>query len=201
MLQERRKKLLEELNYYSDLMKPINFVKIKEKKSKEYEILNEIKFDIDSKAETYRILILLQKSFLKIFNEKIKKAVTKKEIIQHIYLFRYYKLIYMDKNRQVKDIEDLEKEITNTEKHLITKACKLKTVNILYQDIEKNYNLVSKILSYNIIDLEDINIRFKKHDKNIILTIYDDETIEDTIILDANEELNVKFNKKIRLFN
>ena len=201
VLQERRKKLLEELDYYSDLMKPMNFVKKKEKISKEYEILNEIKFDIDFKEESYRILILLQKSFLKMFNEKIKKVATKKEIIQLIYLFRYYKLIYVDKDRQVKDIEDLEKEIMNIEKNLITKACKLKTINILYQNIEKNYNLISKILNCNIIDLEDINLQLKKHDKNIILTIYDDETIEDTIIFDTNEELNMKLNKKIRLFN
>jgi len=182
-------------------MKPMNFVKKKEKISKEYEMLNEIKFDIEFKEESYRILILLQKSFLKMFNEKIKKAATKKEIIQLIYLLRYYKLIYIDENKQVKDIEDLVEEITNIEKHLITKACKLKTINILYQDIEKNYNLISKILNCNIIVLEDINLELKKHDKNIILTIYDDETIEDTIIFDSKEELNVKFNKKIRLFN
>ena len=74
-------------------------------------------------------------------------------------------------------------------------------MNILCQNIEKNYELASKILSYNIIELEDVSLEFKKHDKNIILTIYDDGTIEDSIIYDGNEELNVKFNKKMKLFN
>ena len=74
-------------------------------------------------------------------------------------------------------------------------------MNILYTNIEENYKVVSRILNYNIIDLEDVNLEFKKHDKNIVLTIYDDETIEDTIIYDAKEDLNVKFNKKIKLFN
>ena len=201
VLHKRRDELLKELEYYTDLMKPTNFVNRKEKISKEYEILNRIEFDIDLKEETNGLLIDLQRSFLEIFNEKIKKIESKKEILQNIYLFRYYKLIYIDENKQVKDIKNLEEEIKKTEKHLITKACKLKAMNILYSDIEKNYNLASEILSYNIIELEDVNLEFKKHDKNIVLTIYDDETIEDTIIYDISEELNVKFNKKVKLFN
>ena len=60
---------------------------------------------------------------------------------------------------------------------------------------------MEEVFNTNMIDLEDINLELKKHDKNIVLTIYDDETIEDTIILNANEELKMKFNKKIKLFN
>jgi len=199
-LQNRRKKLLKELDYFSDLMKPMNFVKKKEKISKEYEILNEIDFE-DLEKETFRLLIVLQKRFLELINEKTKNIQSKKEMLQFIYLFRYYKLIYINENNQIKDIEELVEEIRKTEKHLITKACKLKTINILCQDIEENYKLISKILSYNIIELEDINLELKKHDKNISLKIYDDEIIEDTIICDANEKLNVKFNRKIKLFS
>ena len=200
VLQKRRSKLLKELDYLSELMKPMNFVKKKEKISKEYEILNGIKFDIDYE-EIQILLIVLQKEFLKLFNEKIKNIQSRKEMLQSIYLFRYYKLIYINENNQIKDVEELKEEIRKTEKHLITKACKLKTLNIVSQNIEENYKLVSTILSYNIVELEDVNLEFKKHDKNIILTIYDDESVEDTIICDGSEELNVKFNKKMKLFN
>lgn len=201
VIQTRRKELLKELDQLSELMKPMNFVKKKEKIAKEYELLNEINFDITYAEEIQRLLIDLQKEFLELINERIENIQSKKEILQLIYLFRYYKLIYINENNQIKDIQELSEDIRKTEKHLITKACKLKTMNILCQNIEENYKLVSKILSYNIIELDDVNLEFKKHDKNIILTIYDEETIEDTVIYDANEELNVKFNKKIRLFN
>lgn len=201
VLQKRRNELLKELDYYSNLMKPMNFVKKKEKISKEYGILNGINFDTNNDDYIESLLIDLQKEFLKLFNERIKNIQSKKEIYQFIYLFRYYKLIYINKNNQIKDIEELKEEIRKTEKHLITKACKLKTLNILSQNIEENYKLVSTILSYNIIELEDVNLEFKKHEKNVILTIYDDETIEDTIICDANQELSVKFNKKVKLFS
>lgn len=201
MLQNKRIELLKQLDEYSELMKPMNFVKKKTEISKKYEILNEINFDVEFDEEIHRLLITLQKNFLELLNQKFNNIQSKKEIVEYIYLFRYYKLIYINDKKQIKDIEELLEEIRKTEKHLITKACKLKAINILCQDIEKNYELTSKILSYNIIELEDVSLEFKKHDKNIVLTIYDDETIEDSIIYDGNEELNVKFNKKIKLFN
>ena len=139
--------------------------------------------------------------FLKLINEKFKNIQSKKEILEYIFSFRYYKLIYISNDKQIKDVEELLKEIKRTEKHLITKACKLKAINILCQDIEKNYELVSEILSYNIIDLEDVSLEFKKHEKNIVLTIYDDDTLEDSITYKGNEELNVKFNKRIKLLS
>lgn len=201
ILQEKRENLLKQLDEYSSLMKPLNFVKRKTSILKRYELLNEINFDANINEEECRLLISLQKNFLKLLNKKIKNIQSKKEILEYIYLFRYYKLIYIYNNKQIKDLEELKEEIIKTEKHLITKACKLKAMNILCQDIEKNYELVSKILSYNIIELEDVSLEFKKPDKNIVLTIYDDDTIEDSIIYDGNEELNVKFNKKMKLFN
>lgn len=201
ILQEKRENLLKQLDEYSNLMKPMNFVKKKTEISKKYELLNEINFDINPDEETYRLAVTLQNKFMKLLSEKFKNIESKKEIIEYIYLFRYYKLIYINNEKQIKDIEELQEEIRKTEKHLITKSCKLKAMNILCQDIEKNYELVSKILSYNIIELEDVSLEFKKHDKNIVLTIYDDDTIEDSIIYDGSEELNVKFNKKMKLFN
>ena len=200
VLQVRRSELLKELENLSTLMKPMNFVKTKEIISKEYEILNEINFN-KNKQEEQRILINLQKEFLKLINKKIENVQSKKEIMQFIYLLRYYKLIYTSEKKQIKDMKELAEAISKTEKNIITKACKLKALNALCQDIEENFKIVAKVLSYNIIELEDVNLEFKKHDKNIILTIYDDETIEDTIIYDMNKELNVKFNKKIKLFN
>jgi len=201
VLQKRREEMLKELDNYSFIMKPMNFVKKKEKISKEYEILKDINFNMNFKEQAYELAIVLQKKFLKLLNEKIKNIQSKKEILEYIFLFRYYKLIYINEEKQIKDVQELQKEIRITEKHLITKACKLKAINILCQDIEENFKLVSRILNYNIIEIEDVNLHFKKHDKNIVLTIYDEDTIEDTIIYDGKEELNVKFNKKIKLFN
>lgn len=201
VLQENRKNLLKQLDDYSELMKPMNFVKKKTQILNKYEILEDINEDIDYNSEIYKSLIELQKNFIELFDCRINSVQFKKEIIEYIYLFRYYKLIYVNSEKQIKDVEEISNEIKKAEKNLITKACKLKALNILCQDIEKNYEFISKILSYNIIDLEDINLQFKKNDKTVVLNIYDDNILEDSIIYDINEELNVKFNKKIKLFN
>lgn len=200
ILQKQRNELLKELDNLSKLMKPMNFIKKKEKISKEYEILNGIILET-RKVQVSTLIKNLQKEFLKLFNEKISGIQTKKDILHYIYLFRYYKLIYVNESEQIKDLKEIDEEIRMSEKHLITKACKLKAMNILSTNIEENYKLVSKILDYNIIELEDVNLEFRKQDKNIIIEIFDDEVIEDTIICDLSKELNVKFNKKIKLFS
>ncbi len=74
-------------------------------------------------------------------------------------------------------------------------------MNILCTNIEINYELISKILSYNIIDLDDIALEFKKDEKNILIDVYEENNVEDTINYDSSEEINIKFNKKIKLLS
>ena len=69
------------------------------------------------------------------------------------------------------DINEISEQIEETEKHLITKACKLKAINILSKDIQKNYQMISNILSYNIIDLEDVSIEFNEETKEVSIKI------------------------------
>lgn len=201
ILQEKRESLLEKLEEYSNIMKPANFVKVKLELSKNVEILSKVELEMDYNKEINSLIIELQGNVLKAFAEKIKKIETKKEILQCVYWMRYYKLLYLNGKEQIKDISKLSSELSKTEKFLITKACKLKAINILCPDIERNYEIVSQILSYNIIDLDTVSLEFKKENNSIVLIIYDDNVVEDTVIYGEDEEINVKFNKKIRLFN
>lgn len=200
ILQNKRKELLKQLKHYGLLMKPINYVKTKSELKKKLDILSEIKFDGNLKGQSTKLLIELQQVFLKFTDEKIKKIELKKDILNYIYLFRYYKLLKINRQEQVKDIEELKEALIDTEKYLITRGCNLKAINILCHNIEKNYEIISKILSSNIIDLEEVYIEFKKEDKKIILDVYDDNIIDNSIEYEGKEELNVKFNKKVKLF-
>lgn len=201
ILQEKRESLLEKLEEYSCLMKPASYVEAKQELDKNVEILSKVDLEIDYNKEITSLVIKLEENVLKAFAEKIKKIETKKEILQCVYWMRYYKLLYINSKEQIKDISKLSSELSKTEKFLITKACKLKAINILCPDIERNYEIVSQILSYNIIDLDTVSLEFKKENNSIVLIIYDDNVVEDTVIYGEDEEINVKFNKKIRLFN
>ena len=201
LLTNKRKKLLEQLKEYSTLMKPLNYVKIKSELKRKIEILDNIDFNIDIEEQINSLTIELQKNFLIAINEKIKKLETKKEIINYIYLFRYYKLLKIDAEKQIENIEDLKEQLIKTEKYLITRGCNLKAINIICHNIEENYQIISKVLSSNIIDLEDIYLEFKRQENKILLNIYDDSIIDNAIEYDSKADLNVKFNKKIKLFN
>ena len=201
ILQEKRETLLEKLEEYSCIMKPASYVEAKAQLDKNTEILSKVNLEVDYIKEINSLTIKLQENVLKAFIEKIKKIETKKEILQYVYWMRYYKLLYINDKEQIKDISKLSSELSKTEKFLITKACKLKAINILCPDIERNYEIVSQILSYNIIDLDTVSLEFKKENNSIVLIVYDDSVVEDTVIYGEDEEINVKFNKKIRLFN
>lgn len=201
VLQTKRKKLLEQLKQYGLLMKPMNYVKTKSEIKKQVLALTSINIKCNTREQVNNLIIDLQKNFLRALDKKIKKIETKKAIMEYVYLFRYYKLLPINNEKQVKDIDILKEQLNKTEKYLITRGCNLKAINILCHNIEKNYEMISKILNSNIIDLEEMNLEFKKQKDKIILNIYDDNMIDNSIEYDGKEELNIKFNKKIKLFN
>ena len=199
-LQERRNKLLENLRHYSSLMKPMNYVKNKFNIKKKFDLIEKIDLKEDINEQEYNILLQLQVNILKALQGKIGKIETKKKIIEYIYLFRYYKLLYINNEKQIKDIENIKEQLIMAEKYLITKACNLKAINIISNNIEKNYEIISKLLNTSIIDLDELNIEFKKKEDKIILNIYDDNMIDEAIEYTEKLDLNVKMNKKIKLF-
>ncbi|MDO5556410.1 MAG: hypothetical protein Q4G09_07445 [Clostridia bacterium] len=201
ILQAKRKNLLQNLKNYSSLMKPMNYVKTKSELKKKVDLLAEIDFNINLQKQAEKTLIDLQTNFLKVVNEKIKNVESKKNILNYIYLFRYYKLLKINRDNQIKDVDCLKEQLTNTEKHLITRGCNLKAINIIYNNIEKNYDIISKILNSNIIDLEEMHIELKKQEDKILINIYDDNIINNSIEYEDKEKLNIKLNKKIKLFN
>ena len=129
---------------------------------------------------------------------------TKKYLIELIYKFRYYKLIVININNKTINIEELPELtqlIEQTQKKIITKACKNKVLQIFNQDIEYNYEIISKVVDTNIIDMENIMISLEKEETLLNINIFDKEIIDKTEKIPyKTEEYNVKFNKKLKLF-
>lgn len=200
LLQNRREKLLAKLKKCSKLMQPFTYVQMKLDLKEKVELFEELDLSQYNSENLFKELVEFQKKFLKAFNKTLKKVETKKEIIEKIFAFRYYKLIPIDVDKSIKDIQQLKTELKRTEKYLITKACNLKAINILCNNVEKNYEIISNIFDYRIIDLEEILLEIKKKDNKHVLKIYDDNAIAGIINCEYNEEFNIKLNKKIKLF-
>ncbi|MBO4816383.1 MAG: hypothetical protein J5507_05745 [Clostridia bacterium] len=199
-LQEKRKTLLKNFKAYGNLMKPMNYVKNKYNLKKKYDILQKIDLNSDINEQKRLSIIDLQINFLKAMQEKMGKTEVKKKIISYLYIIRYYKLLYFNKGTKIKDVEEIKEQLEMAEKYLITRSCNLKLINIFSNNIEKNYEIISKILDSNIIDLNELNVEFKKKDGKIILNVFDDNMIDKAIEYSEKDDINVKLSKKIKLF-
>ncbi len=201
ILQQNRRNLLNELKRYSNLMKPMNYVKNKSNLQKKSNLLNKIEFSLNIEDQQQNAVEELQLNFLKAVQEKIGRVETKKKILECIYMFRYYKLLYINEEKQIKDIDRIKEQLEMAEKYLITKACNLKVINILSNSIEENYKLISNILDCNIIDLDEMNLEIKMKENKVVINIFDDNMIDKSIEYKEKLDLNLKSNKRIKLFN
>lgn len=196
VLEKEREELIKKLNAYNKKMEPINFIRIKTEIEDKLTLLKEIEIK-NIKDKTYNAKV---KELLSLVNKAIKIQIesidNKEELIKLIYKIRYYSLIYVEKDKQVKDIID----INSLQKLIITKSCKQKNITIFSKNIKENYEIIKNILQTDIIELEKMYFKFIEEADKIILEIYDEENICKKVSFDKIEELNVKFNKKIKVF-
>lgn len=201
LLQKERTELVKQLNTANKKMEPINFVKIKDElefKIKLLEELNLQKYNEDIISLKIKELI---KSTIEALDVEVTNSETKKEIIELIYKIRYYKNIPISNNQKIKELEEFTRKLKKIELKIITKACNEKMLNILSKDVKENYEITAEILNTSIINLKEIIVELKKIDNNTSLNVYDEKTIEKIIQIKNTKDLNLKYNKKIKLFN
>jgi len=200
-LQQERIELIKNLDIYANMMKPANYIEEKHKIYKDLSLLKEIELNKDIQEKQKELITRLVNLTYRSLSDKIKKAQIKKEIIELFYCLRYYKFIPICKKEFIKDIEKNKKELETLEKELITKACNIKGITIFSKNIKENFEIVKEVLNTKIIDLEKVYIELKKQKENIKIIIYDENNVENISQLNILEEINVKYNKKIKLFN
>lgn len=201
MLEKEKEKYFKEIKEYNLQMQPKEFVETKKALEEKLEFFEDIDVKENEKTNEEKQIILLQKSFLKCFEEKIKRALTKKEITNLIYELRYYEqLPYRQYN--ISKEEKIAEYLKKVEKQVIKKAC-LEKVLIKFSDEEElNYNILKNQFQSKIIKLEN-TIYVLKYKKGILkLEIYDTNIEEETREIEIKEkvELHVKLNKKIKIW-
>ena len=201
MLEKEKEKYFKEIKEYNLQMQPKEFVETKKALEEKLEFFEDIDVKENEKTNEEKQIILLQKFFLKCFEEKIKRALTKKEITNLIYELRYYEqLPYRQYN--ISKEEKIAEYLKKVEKQVIKKAC-LEKVLIKFSDEEElNYNILKNQFQSKIIKLEN-TIYILKYKKGILkLEIYDTNIEEETKEIEIKEkvELHVKLNKKIKIW-
>lgn len=188
---ESKRKILEtQIKLLTEKLKPENYIEERNK------LENNIKFilslDVENEEKLLTDIIDLT---LKAMNIQIEKIETKKEVKDKIYVLRYFKLMNIDKEKKVGDLR--KKQFEQTEKILITTGCNLKALTIFSQNIEENYRIYKNIFNTKIIDLESAYIEINKEN---MVQIYDDNSLEKEEKITEIKELSVKQDKKIKIF-
>lgn len=155
----------------------------------------------DCKKNKDKILNQYIKVILKIMNQSLNKIQTKKEAVDLTYKLRYFEEIPVSKHASISKIETVKKDIQTLENKLITTACNLKAINVISEDVSENYKIIMKIINVGIIDLECINIEMKKQEGKYIINIYEDKSFEKEVTIQKIQNLYIKPNKMIKLFN
>ena len=190
-VQKQKEDLEEKIKELTEKLKPINYVNMRSEKEKEYSFYCDIDFE-DNNMDTFI------KEFIKLLLEaltiEIKNITIKKELVEKIYIVRYLNVLKV-KNRTLG--EKYKKFFNEVQKALIIAGCNLKVLTIFSKDVEQNYLIYKNIFQTRIIDLDNLYIEITK---NNVLKIYDDEAVERKINYNYFNELNIKYNKRYKIF-
>ena len=205
-LEKERKNCIKQIQDINYSIEPEGFVNLKTQIESKVKFFKNIQINEEGETQVDRLFIPLQKAFLYCFREKVKKAETKKEIIEYIYEFRYYLRLPIGKKEQymwIFEKKELTKIIQNIEKLILKKAIQLKAINNFSEDEKLNYNILKNIFTSKIITLEKMNILLRYEKQILYIEIYDENIHEITVENKIKEktELNVKLKKKIKVFN
>lgn len=201
MLEKEREKYLNQIKECNLQMQPKEFVVTKQKLESQKEFYEEIDIKESEKTNEEKQIEELQKYFLKCLEEKIDKAEGKKEITDLIYEIRYYEQLPY-KQYNISKESKIEEYVTKVEKQIIKKACVEKVLIRFTQEEELNYKILKNQFQSKIIKLEN-TIYVLKYKKGILkIEIYDTNIEEETKKIEISEkvELNVKLNKKIKIW-
>lgn len=201
ILKQEREKLFEKLKNYNVKMEPQNYIKERNEIVIEYKKFVYLERIYNTKLNLKEQIIDFQKIFLRNLQKMITKIDSKKDIVDLIFLFRYYKYIRLGENEYVKDILDIQKDIEKTERLILQKAYKYNVFVRIAQDLEKSIDILIRILDTKIIDLREIKLVSKVSHKKLLLEIYDGEVLDTTLEIADNvkDGANNK-GKKIGLF-
>ena len=205
LMQQERDEKLDKLEKLNGLLNPKKFVSYKKEMEQKYEYLKLVDVE-ELEKEIENTLVKLQKTFLKCYQLKIEKMVEKTEIVDGIYEYRYYCLLPFTFEMRVEQVKQIKKELQETRRILLDKAQQLKVIVVTSKNKEIDDEILKNIFAIRMITLEDMYIKLIKEKDKVYIQLFDEEIFEEKIELKDfgnmnKKDLEIKFNKKIKVFN
>ena len=202
ILKQEKIEILEQIKEHNKMLEPKNYIERKKElmaRSDELEILNIKHLKQQDLIEN---IIYLQKEYIKALNQKAEKLEEKRDILDMLYMVRYYQYNKITKNSYIYEIDTLKETIQALQAAIIVKAVNVNILTKFNNSMIQNIEITQQILNTKIIDLEEIQLLFKVIENRIHMEIYDGEILDKTITFGKNiKVVDLKPNKKVKLFN
>lgn len=205
-MQRDREKAISKIEECNQKLEPNQYIANKQKLQNDFNLLKNINFD-ENKDNTkllYKYIDELQELFLKeILPKKIQSLTSKEELIDMVYILRYYHLIPYSEELKIKDVEKFKEFFNSVFSILIKKMYELKLLSTISTNEKMDIKMVSNLFDLYVICLEEIYVELIKNNNQYVLNIYDDKnTFEQSIEmeLDFHKKDKVKLKRKVKLF-
>lgn len=199
ILQNEREKLLEKIKQANDLIDPKKYIIRKSKVENDYSFFKDLN---TAGIDTHKIINLC-KNILKTFMLRVEKAETREELLNLVYEVRYYRYLYYDKQKTLKEIKELTISFNKVMIKLIRKLIDFKWADTICTNEKINLRSLINLFDSKIIDLDNLIIECEYSDSKIKIQYYDANVLEKEFIIEP-KELNtkkLKLKKKIKVFN
>lgn len=200
LIKQERETLYNEIKNYNVKLDPKKYLQEKLELEEKYIKFADIEKLKKSKTSLKTDVIQIQNKILELKKMDIARFETKKEILNNIYMLRYYKNLKLNNKTYIKTEKLLKKSLEDYERKLLSKAYQNNLFLKFSKNNLQNIELLSKILDTKIINLKDIEILPRIENNVIVLDIYDGEILDVSIKLDKNiRTLDLKPNRKAKL--
>lgn len=189
-LNEEKEKILNEINEDNYLLNPKNYLREKNIIMQKKELLEVSEYTEEQEEE---LICNFIKTVLQCLDKQIKELEEPEDIMKMIYKFRYFMCLPFDIERNVKDVQQLEKEILKTENLLVKKAIENKVIanNVPFE-------VMIHVFKTRIITLEELYYKITKETEKYYIQIFDENITEEKFEIKPIEK--IKLNKKLKIF-
>lgn len=199
IIEAERNEFMQDIKEYNDLIDPRKFGDMKKQIEQKQVFFNKLEVFENKKEPINQYIIDIQKQFLKCFKIQIEKCTLKKDMIDLIYQYRYYRFLKYNKERNIKENRYLNKQNQEIINIIIKKAEELKVLEKISNNDEYNKSILEEIFNTRIITLENIFVQIVEEDEKMFVQYFDGNILESKKEIDFKEN-SVKLRKKFRLF-
>ena len=199
MIEAERNEFLQDIKEYNDLIDPRKFGDMKKQIEQRQRFFNDLEVFENKKEPINKYILDIQKQFLRCFKMRVENCVLKKDMIDLIYEYRYYRFLKYSKDKMIKENRYLNKQNYDIINIIIKKAEELKVLEKISSNEEYNRIVLEEIFNTRIITLENISIQIMLEDGKMFVHYYDGNILESRKEIQVKEN-GVKLRKKFKLF-